>query len=168
MREAARRALLAWRDLLPGGLLLLAGLGLAALTFGVTRWTALGLAAAGLALLWAGWQRRRWERGTGTGPGIVRVDERRLAYMGPLAGGLIELDELRRLDFRPGQQGGTWLLSGPAGQRLDVPDGALGAEALLDAFAGLPGLSVERLLAARGAEGPVTVWRRDAHLTVVR
>jgi hypothetical protein len=47
-----------------------------------------------------------------------------------------------------------------------VPVTAEGADALLDLFAGLPGLHVEDLVAARAAKGPapVTVWRRDGRL----
>ena len=42
-----------------------------------------------------------------------------------------------------------------------MPAGALGAEALLDAFAALPGFEASRALAAleRPAGAPVAVWR---------
>ena len=161
--------LLAWRDLLPGALVLLAGLAVAASTFGVTRALGLALILLGVALLWVGWQRKRFGRGGG-GPGLVQVDERRLAYFGPLTGGIVDMDELRRLDLDPTGKPAHWILWAPDGTRLEVPVTAEGAEALLDLFAALPGLNVERLLAARAAGGsaPVTVWRRDAHLTLVR
>jgi hypothetical protein len=100
----------------------------------------------------------------------VEVDERRLLFWGPVAGGAIDLDDLRRLDLDPTGPSARWVLWGAHGQRLEVPVAAAGAERLLDLFAALPGLPVERLLAARATAtgGPVTVWRRDAHLGVVR
>lgn len=169
MPDRLRALLAASRDLLPGALVLLAGAAVALSTFGLTRALGLALALLGLALLWVGRQRQRWGRG-GMGPGIVQVDERRLLYWGPLAGGVIDMDDLRRLDLDPTGRPARWVLWGPEGQRLEVPVTAAGAERLLDLFAALPGLPVERLLAARGAAdgGPVTVWRRDAHLSVVR
>ena len=65
---------------------------------GLTRALGLMLALLGAALLWVGWQRKRFGRGGG-GPGIVLVDERRLTYWGPLSGGTADMDDLRRLDL---------------------------------------------------------------------
>jgi len=162
--------LAASRELLPGALVLLAGLAVAGATFGITRALGVALALLGLALLWVGWQRRRFGRGVGGGVGVVQVDERRLAYWGPLSGGVIDMDDLARLDLDPTGRPAHWILWGPGGQRLAVPVDALGAERLLDLFAALPGLSVERLVAAREAPGDAlaTLWSRSAHLSVVR
>ena len=167
--QRLRDALAPWRAVLAGGGVAAAGLLVAASTFGLTRLLGLALTLLGLALAWTARQRMRWGRGDG-GPGIVHVDERRLAYWGPLTGGVIDMDDLRRLDLDPTGKPAHWILWGSGGQRVEVPVTALGAERLLDLFAALPGLPVERLLAARVAEGgaPVTVWRRDAPLEVVR
>lgn len=164
-----RDALAPWRGVLAGGGVAAAGLLVALATFGLTRALGLVLLLLGLALAWTARQRMRWGRGGG-GPGVVQVDERRLAYWGPLTGGVIDMDDLRRLDLDPTGRPAHWVLWGPGGQRVEVPVTAAGAERLLDLFAALPGLPVERLLAARAAGGdaPVTVWRRDAHLEVVR
>jgi hypothetical protein len=168
-----RGALAPWRGVLAGAGVSGAGLLVALSTFGLTRALGLVLALLGLALAWTARQRMRWGRGGG-GPGVVQVDERRLLYWGPLTGGVIDMDDLRRLDLDPQDPAAgkpaRWILWGPGGQRVEVPVAAAGAERLLDLFAALPGLPVERLLAARMAEGdaPVTVWRRDAHLGVVR
>ena len=164
----ALRALLSWRDLLPGAGVAALGLLVAATTFGVTRLLGLLLALLGAALLWVGWQRKRFGRGGG-GPGIVTVDEGRVAYWGPLKGGVVDLDDLRRLDLDARGRPAAWVLWGPGAASLEVPVTAEGAEALLGAFAALPGLGVERLLAAREADGGalVTVWRRDARLRAV-
>lgn len=174
---AVRRALAPWRGVLAGAGVAAAGVLVAASTFGLTRALGLVLVPLGLALAWTARQRMRWGRGTG-GPGVVQVDERRLAYWGPLTGGVIDMDDLRRLELGPEDPAAghpaRWILWGPDGQRLEVPVTALGAERLLDLFAALPGLPVERLLAARAASAealgsvPLTVWRRDAHLAVVR
>lgn len=166
LRPTARAALWRWREVLAG--LALAGLALAVAlsTFGITRWIALAAALAGLALGWAALQRLRFGRGAaGRGRGVVQVDERRLTYWGPLAGGVVEMGELLRLDLDPRGRPAHWLLTGPGGAVLAVPVDALGADALLDLFAGLPGLGVERMIGAlaeaRAGRGgaPVTLWR---------
>lgn len=103
------------------------------------------------------------------GPGVVSVEERRLAYFGPRAGGVISIDEIFEIAISPPEArmwdyDTAWVLrwskTEPA---LIIPAAAEGAEALLDAFAALPGFSPARaLLALRVKDGPlVTIWRRD-------
>jgi hypothetical protein len=93
----------------------------------------------------------------------VRVVERRLAYMGPVTGGLMDLDDLQRLAVARGPAGAEWLLTGPHGQTLTVPANALGADVLFDAFAALPGLSAEALIVAVNAPPaqPDILWSRS-------
>lgn len=159
MRRELREALRRGREALAGlGVVLFAlwwGIG----TFGLTRWLAVALGLFGLALVWTGLQRLRFARG-GEGPGVVEVDERRLTYWGPLAGGRVDLDELLRLELDPGARPARWVLTPRAGEPLVVPVDARGAEALLDLFTALPGLRTEALLAALArTEGPVvTLW----------
>lgn len=148
------------REALAGAALAALALWLGLSSFGVTRWVAVALGLAGLALIWTGVQRLRFGRGGG-GPGIVTVDERRLVYWGPLAGGVMDMDALARLDLDPGARPAHWILTGLRGERLEVPVNATGAEALLDLFASLPGFPTEAMLSALGrTEGPpVTLWR---------
>ena len=146
--------------MLAGAALVLLALWLGLSSFGITRWVAVALGLAGLALAWTGVQRLRFGRGGG-GPGIVTVDERRLVYWGPLTGGVMDMDGLARLDLDPGARPAHWVLTGLGGERLEVPVNAQGAEALFDLFAALPGLPTETMLATlQRTEGPpVTLWR---------
>ena len=146
--------------MLAGAALLLAALWLGLGSFGITRWIAGALGVLGLALAWTGFQRIRFGRGVGDGPGVVTVDERRLAYWGPLTGGVVDLDNLLRLDLDPSGEPSHWVLTPIKGDPLAVPVTATGAEALLDLFTALPGLRVETLIAAldRPRGPPVTLW----------
>lgn len=99
---------------------------------------------------------------SGEGPGIVKVDERRVLYMGPTHGGTVALDELQALSLRRTEEGDlAWVLVEP-GNLLVIPIDARGAEALFDAFTALPGLSAQAILAARDGTGQGTtrLWSR--------
>ncbi len=129
-------------------------------TFGVTRWLAIALGLLGLGLVWTGAQRWRFAV-RDRGPGVVEVDERRLVYWGPLAGGTVDLDDLLRLELdRSSGPLGHWVLTTLRGEVLAVPVNADGAEALLDLFTALPGLRTEGLLAALegAAQGRSVLW----------
>ncbi len=162
LRPEARAALLRGREAL-------AGLALAALSawawaasFGLLRWLAAGGVAAGLLLAWTGAQRWRFRAARAEpGPGVVRVDERRVEYWGPFGGGFLDLGDLARLDCEPAARPARWWLIDASGGALAVPVTAAGAEALFDALAALPGMRVEAMLAALGrAEAErVTLWR---------
>jgi len=125
------------------------GLGLwwALESFGFMRWLGWGAVAVGVGLMLTALQRLRFGRHAG-GPGVVQVDERRLSYFGPLSGGIIDLDDLARLAIDGSAYPPHWVLTGPGGQVVQVPINAEGADALFDAFAALPGLATERLIAA--------------------
>lgn len=146
----------------PGAALLLRHQGETALALalaGCGLWLALGrggwilgpagLALAGLGGPWAliAWRRARFRGAVGS-PGLVEIDEGRIRYLHPQAGGevaLAELAELRLVGFR-GRL--LWRLGGLRGEVLLVPLDAAGAEDLFDAFAVLPGLSSHDLVAA--------------------
>lgn len=155
--EQAKR----WREALAGAALMLAGLW-AATGYGLMPFLGGALAAIGLALLWLSIQRNRFRKGVGQGPGVVTVDERRVTYMGPLEGGTVALGELRRLDLDPtAWPDPVWVLVSPD-ETLRVPVTALGADALLDLFAALPGLRTGRMLAELegGGDAVVAIWER--------
>lgn len=130
-------------------------------------WVGLALGAALLALAAAGglnwWRKARF----GAAPpaaGVVEITERRLGYLGPQAGGFIDLDALDQIDLVSRSRGETrWRLLTEDGTLLEIPLGARGAENLLDAFAALPGMEMGRATAAldRLAEpARITIWRR--------
>ncbi|WP_084863020.1 hypothetical protein [Salibaculum halophilum] len=161
IRPEIKALLLRWREALIGLGVAALGLywGLAA--FGILRWLGWALVVAGMALVITGVQRGRFRR-AGDGPGIVTVRERRVAYMGPEAGGLMDMDTLARLELHPG--GPDWVLVGADGSRLTIPADARGADALFDVFAALPGVGLDHLLQALDRPGPEarTLWTRAA------
>ena len=150
-----------WREALAGVVLALLGLWFAAGN-GILPFVGGGMAAVGAALVWLSLQRHRFDRGVGEGPGVVSVDERRVTYMGPYDGGAIAVGELRRLDLDPTAfPHPVWVLVSPD-TTLRVPVTALGADALLDLFAALPGLRTGRMLAELegGGNAVVAIWER--------
>jgi hypothetical protein len=159
LRPEIRDALWRGREALAGAALILMALWLALGTFGVTRWVAAALGLVGLGLVWTGTQRWRFAV-RGKGPGVVEVDERRLVYWGPLAGGTVDLDDLLRLELDRSGRPSHWVLTTLRGEVLAVPVNAEGAEALLDLFTALPGLHTEALLGALEASGDdrVVLW----------
>jgi hypothetical protein len=157
LRRAARR----WREALAGAGLAACGAAAAAGSGGLLAaagWLAL---AAGIGLGIVGIQRGRFRR-PGTGPGVVQVVEGQVAYFGPYAGGTVALPALLRIDLDPGDgTGPVWILTAAGQAPLAIPAGALGADALFDAFATLEGLGTERMLAALARPGTVrrAVWQ---------
>ena len=122
------------------------------------------LAVGGALLVVAGIQRARFRRGGG-GPGVVQVDEGQLAYFGPFDGGVVAVADLRRIELGTGDTGTpTWVLSHDGGDPLSVPVDAVGADALFDVFASLPGLDTGRMLAGLGDPPDAfrTIWERGA------
>jgi len=98
--------------------------------------------------------RRLRFRQDGDAPGIVRVTEAQVAYMGPRVGGFIGLPELAELRLLTLRGRRVWKLRQADGQQLYIPVEADGAEALFDAFAALPGMDTAALVAALGSEAP--------------
>ncbi len=147
-RPEAVAAVFRWREV--GVALAIAALGLwIALRPGGVIVTGFGyvLIALGLAVLVPAIRRARFVT-DGQGPGVVGVDEGRITYMGPLTGGAMALDDLGVLSVRRDRNGRTdWVLA-DATQLLVIPVDAAGADALFDAFAALPGVQIDRLIAA--------------------
>ena len=160
--EAAAR-LSRWREALIG----MAFLGLGAwLLPGGGLWTLFGLAALGTGgvLALSGLRRARFRHATDA-PGLLELDEGRLTYLGPVLGGTVAVDELAEVTFRRTRSGEAfWRLAPVSGRALIVPEGAAGAERLLDALAPLPGFDAGALVRATRAPAPatVTVWRRPS------
>ncbi|MFN3661136.1 hypothetical protein [Yoonia sp.] len=161
-RPEARAFLWRWRDVLAAALLGLFGLWWALNAAGVTLW--LGYLGIVIALGWgiAGVQRARFAS-HGDGPGVVQVRERRLAYFGPLDGGIMDVDDLTQLTLDPtSHPDPSWVLSGVGGQRIAIPINAAGADDLFDVFAALPGIRTAMVLDVleRTPDAQVIVWSR--------
>lgn len=139
---------------------LIAALGLAALGSWVA-WQGgyllvpLGLAMLGLGIAWAvlSFRRLRFQQ-DGDAPGIVRVTEAQVAYMGPRIGGFIGLPDLIEIRLLALRGRRVWKLRSATGELLHIPVEAVGAETLFDAFAGLPGMDTAAMIAALGTHAP--------------
>lgn len=123
--------------------------------------TLIGAVGAGIGIL--ALRRMRFARDV-TDPGIVKVDEGQITYFGPTEGGFAGLSMLSEIALltRGGRR--VWRLSQRDESPLFVPIAAEGAEALFDAFSGLPGLDSAQLLDAIESpeDMPRIVWRRRA------
>ncbi|MBI1417399.1 MAG: hypothetical protein GC146_09265 [Limimaricola sp.] len=165
MRPEAKAALWRWREVFAASAVVLLGLYWTIIAFGVARLFGAVVAVLGIALAFTAFQRLRFAQ-SGLGPGIVRVDERRLEYLGPLTGGILDLDDLVAVELEPkARPAPHWILTGPGGQMVAIPVNAAGAEALFDVFAALPGIRTGAMLAAleHTPSARVTVWRAPAH-----
>lgn len=133
---------------------------------GFVRWLGYIIAVLGVMLLIAGIQRGRFRQGS-DGPGVVQITERRLAYFGPLDGGVMDIADVSRLSFDPsGHPAPHWVLTGPEARDLAIPTTATGAEALFDVFATLPDLKTEKLLGvlSHPPDHRVVIWSRPVNL----
>ena len=96
LRPEVHALLARWHEVLLSAALALMGLWVA--VWGGWFFAALGglVAALGAALAVIGWRRLRFRRGE-LGPGVVRVVEGQLAYLGPGGGGFVGLADLVEL-----------------------------------------------------------------------
>lgn len=162
IRPEAKAALWRWREVLIGAVLALLGTSWASGPGGLLGWVGLALVAAGTALVVIGVQRARFRISSG-GPGVVQVDEGQITYFGPLTGGAAAVSDLQSLALDPTAKPAHWVLVRPGEPPLTIPVNAEGSDALFDAFASLPGLRVQRMLAELNGENPhpVVIWERN-------
>lgn len=147
-----------WREPLGWGAVALLGMIIIATGYAGLGRLLVGSLLIGVGLLMAAGAIRRTRLGSDVPEaGVVTVDEGRIAYLGPIEGGVLGLSTLDRVEV----SAGDWVLTGSDGTRLRIPRGALGAEALPDALAPLPGLDLARAVAAfrLGRPFPVTIWQ---------
>ena len=161
VRPEAKEAIWRWREVLVALGVLVLGAYWAFGTGELLHWLGYVVLAAGGVLLLTGLQRGRF-RGSRGGPGVVHVDEGAVAYFGPLTGGAVALREMTMLTLDPTGKPPHWVLSQPGQGDLHIPLNAEGAETLFDAFASLPGIRTERMLAEmkRQADQPVVIWQK--------
>lgn len=163
-RPEAIQLLTRWRAVLIWVGVAALGLWWALTALGPLVWVGVAMALGGSAMVVAAAQRMRFGAGSG-GPGVVRVDEGAIAYFGPLTGGVVARSELTGLALDRRGTPAHWLLSQPGQDDLAIPLTAEGAAALFDAFAALPGMRTERMLAEmrRDTPGHVVIWHRTDH-----
>lgn len=163
VRPEARAALARWREALWGGAVVVLGLWWGFGASGVLSWIGFAALAAGVALTATGVQRARF-RGDAGGPGVVQVTEGQIAYFGPRTGGAVAMTELSELALATSAGNRGWILRQPNQPDLEIPLDAEGADRLFDAFASLPGIRTERMLARMREDtaDPVVIWRRPS------
>lgn len=169
-RPEAKAALARWREVLVAAVIVALGLWIAARPGGMIvtgfGYVLIGLGAVAMV---PAVRRARFFTG-GDGPGVVQIDEGRILFMGPETGGAMALDDLSVLSMRCDRDGkSAWVLA-DATQLLVIPVDASGADALFDAFAALPGLNVDRLIAAvqSRTHGSQRLWVRNAPVALTR
>lgn len=170
IRPEAREAIWRWREVIVGVFLALLGGSWAVGPGGLLGWLGWALTCIGAAVTVIGIQRARFRTGVG-GLGVVQVDEGQIAYFGPLTGGTVAARDMDRLVLDHTAQPAHWVLETNGHEPLQIPVNAEGSEALFDAFATLPGLKTERMLAELHRSGPhqVVIWeRRPAPLPIRR
>ncbi|WP_424976388.1 hypothetical protein [Dinoroseobacter sp. S124A] len=150
-----------WREVLICIGVLLLGLWMTQQPGPVVKGVGLVAALAGAGLGFVAIRRKRFAA-EDAAPGMVLLDEREVTYMGPIAGGSVDLDRLSVLRLRRQAGRKVWLLQTEDGNALAIPHGAEGETTLFDAFAALPGLHMPGLLAALDSseDGSVIVWQR--------
>jgi len=161
IRPDARAALWRWREVLTGAGLACLGLWWTLGLTGILHWLGYAVLLVAGAMTIMGVQRARFRHGGG-GPGVVRVDEGQVAYFGPLTGGVVAIRDLDSLTLDPSGHPAHWVLSQSGAPDLHIPVNAEGAEALFDAFAALPGLRTEHMLAQmqRLPAFPTVIWQK--------
>lgn len=160
VRPEAQALLARWREAIVGALITLLGLYWTSGT-GILQWVGVVVAIGGAILTFTGLQRARFRTGAG-GVGVVSVDESEISYFGPFNGGTMSVRELSMLSLDPRSKPPVWVLSQPGQQDLYIPVNAEGTDQLFDAFAALPGIRTDHLLAAlnKGADDVVVIWAK--------
>ncbi|MEM8537965.1 MAG: hypothetical protein AAGF56_08895 [Pseudomonadota bacterium] len=162
IRPEVRAFTTRWQEVIAAGAVLVIGIWWAMTGTGINRWLGVIICLVGIGWGVAAVQRARFAQ-DGEGPGVVQVRERRLAYFGPLGGGVMDVANLTELAFEPDSHPGpSWTLKDDGGQQLAIPVNAAGAEALFDAFAALPGMDTQKLLTVltRTPAARVVLWQR--------
>jgi hypothetical protein len=180
IRPDVTDALYRWREVIAAA----ATAGLGALGLGLGAGYVIPVAGAILVVTGLTWvvqalRRLRFRQG-GEAPGIVRVTEAQIAYLGPRVGGFVGLPDLAEVRLLTLRGRRIWKLRQADGQMLHIPVEAQGAEALFDAFAALPGMDSAALVAALGTAAPSDsrvialagadqlIWARQGAGVVVR
>lgn len=169
-RPEAIAAVTRWREVIVAGVVIALGIWIAWPPGGMIV-TGFGyvLIAIGVVAMVPAVRRARFMTG-GQGPGVVQIDEGRILFMGPETGGAMALDDLSVLSVRRDRQGNSaWVLADRS-QLLVIPVDAAGADALFDAFAALPGLHIDKLIASvqSRTQGSTRLWAREHPVALTR
>lgn len=161
LRPEALASLRRWRGVIAAAALLALGLWWGLTSLGLVKWIGWALSAGSAALLWAAVQRARFRGGSG-GLGVVEVDERQIAYLAPVGGGIASLEALTEVAIGPDRAGlPVWRFRSGA-EILTIPTSAEGTEALFDALTALPGVDIEAAIRAsrNRPDDTIVIWAR--------
>ena len=119
------------------------------------------IGAVALSLTWIAAQKARI-RGGADDPGVVRIEETRITYFGPLSGGVAHLPDIERISVQKGATGAFWMIVQQDIPVIAIPAEAAGADRLPEAFAALPGFWIGRAAQAFAAPGQheSVIWKR--------
>lgn len=152
LRPAVRQGLHRHREVIATAAL--AAFGVWVATWGGAVYLGFGAVILAVATGWAILALRALRfRQAGEAPGVVRVREGQVGYLGPRVGGFVGLSDLAEVRLLTLRGRRVWQLRQANGATLHIPVEALGAEALYDAFATLPGIDTAALVLALTAEG---------------
>lgn len=162
IRAEATETVKRWREVLAAGVIFALGLWWGMTSLGFIRIAGWLLVIASGGLLFAAIQRARFRAGSG-GIGVVEVDERQIAYLAPVGGGILSLDTLTEIAIVPDHARlPVWKLRAGI-EYLTIPTSAEGTEALFDVLTTLPGANIEA--AIRASHVPPTdkkvIWSRS-------
>lgn len=128
----------------------------------------LGLPIGIAGLIWLRVAVRRALNPAQAGQGSLFVEERRVLYVGSFGNVQVDLDEATRIEVLSRTDAASLMVHVPDGPPVALPLGAEGADKLLDALTGLPGLNMETVLTrleraqrAGAGQGITTVWTRS-------
>jgi len=172
IRPEIKDGLWRWREVLAALGFAAVGLWWGTVSFGIVQWIGWGMASLGVTLAITAAQKVRF-KSDGDGPGVVTLDERRVTYLGPLDGGVADLDLMVQLDLTPVSPTApvpAWRLINEDGNHLDIPTNSMGVEALFDVFLALPGIKTEYMLSVlqRTRPAQMTVWMAPDHKPYTR
>lgn len=164
VRPEAAAILRRWREAIIGAGLALGGLWLASTSRGLPLLLGGAIALLGALLIFTGLRHGRFKQ-QAAAPGLVEIDEQRITYMGPILGGSVALEDLRRITYRLTKGGEAfWRLESTGAQPLIIPAGAAGVEALLDACTPLPKFDPGAMVRAvqMRTPGARLIWQHPA------
>jgi hypothetical protein len=165
IRPEAAATILRWREAILGVTGILLGAGMMATSTGLPALLGLALALIGVVLAVTGLRHARFDVSDEIAPGVVEVVEGQITYLSPITGGSVALDDLVEVVFRRTAMGEAFWRLVSTESTLYIPEGARGAEQLLDALSPLPGFDGGRMIRAVRSrrETTVKVWSRPDH-----
>jgi hypothetical protein len=162
LRPEARAMIWRLREVIAAVVLTAALAWWAVSSFGVMRWIVLTLALLSLVCVIAALQRARFVA-SGSGAGLVEVDEGVVSYLTALTGGQVEISEITSVTLLPALKGpAQWQIEAPGQSPLLIPLDAVDAEKLFDVFVSLDGIETEKMLRQikHMPDTPVVIWHK--------